>query len=135
MPIAVCSAGAVPVTLMPHVLVVEDDQLTRRTLGRLLKSVGYDTSTAADGHVALQLIREKRPDLIVLDMRMPHLNGLEVLQRLDQSIPVIVVSAESDPHTLERAQQLGARKFLVKAAFSVKELLEDVKQWSAAAQD
>ena len=121
---------------MPHVLVVEDDQLARQTLGRLLKSVGYDTSSAADGQEALELVRDRRPDVIVLDVRMPHLNGLEVLKRLqDQSIPVIMLSAESDPQTIERAQQLGAKKFLVKAAFSVKELLEDVKQWSAAARD
>ena len=86
---------------VPAILVVEDDQDTREGLAEVLAVAGYLVRTAANGKIALEQARENRPDLIVLDLAMPVMNGWQFLevQRRDPrlaAIPVIVASASID---------------------------------------
>jgi CheY-like chemotaxis protein len=118
---------------MPTVMVVDDAPLTRSTLKRLLVREGYDAVTASGGGEALdKLEHQQPPDLILLDVHMPDLDGLELLERLHanpqwRALPVVMLSAESDAHTVHRANQLGAKAYLVKATFSVHEMMRQVK--------
>lgn len=118
---------------MPTVMVVDDAPLTRSTLKRLLTREGYNAVTAQDGGDALaRLEREEVPDLILLDVNMPDVDGLELLERLHshpqwKALPVVMLSSSSDAHTVHRANQLGAKAFLVKAAFSINEMMRHVK--------
>ena len=121
---------------MSTVMIVDDADLARATLGRLLQREGYQTVLACNGRDALDALDTRpEPDLILLDLNMPDLDGLELLEILHahprwQSIPVIMLTAVSDTHTVHRAQQLGAKEYLVKAAFSVRDMLHHVKLYT-----
>ena len=120
---------------MPTVMVVEDMSVMRDTIARLLKREGYSTLTAANGYEALDQLEfgGAAPDVILLDVMMPDLDGLELLERLHtdprwKALPVIMLSAVSDTHTIHRAEQLGAKAYLVKATFSVTEMMSEVRK-------
>jgi CheY-like chemotaxis protein len=118
------------------VMVVEDGELVRDTLTRLLRREGFETVGACDGREALEVLEHERPDVILLDINMPDMDGMELLEALHanpqfQALPVVMLTARSDTHTIRRAMQLGAKAFLVKATFSVSEMLESVKRYAA----
>ncbi len=120
---------------MPVVMVVDDSQTHRAALSRLLEREGYATIPAQDGHDALNQLHFKHPDLIVTDLHMPGLDGLELLEALQhhpeyKSIPVIMLTAHSDTHSVRRAEQLGAKEYLVKAAFSLGQMLEQIRKYT-----
>ena len=128
---------------MSTVLVVDDEERARRALTRLLAREGYDTVEASDGREALQALEASAapdvptPDVILLDLVMPGMDGLELLEALHRhaqwkALPVVVLTALSDTHTVNRAQQLGAKAYLVKAAFSVAEMLDQVRRYAGA---
>ena len=84
----------------PTVLIVDDDQFQREMVGRIVESAGYSAAYAGNGAEALKMVRKARPDLILLDVLMPDMNGLEVVQRLKsepafEKIPIIMVTGES----------------------------------------
>jgi CheY-like chemotaxis protein len=123
--------------LMPTVMVVDDADLTRDTLSRLLRREGYSTLQAATGKEALHVLEEQPqpPDLVLLDVNMPDLDGLQLLEMLHdnphwRALPVIMLTAQADTHTIRRAEQLGAKEFLVKAAFSLHEMLDHVRHYT-----
>lgn len=103
----------------PLVLVVDDDEFERRLAGELLGAAPYDLLFASNGAEALSLVREKRPDLILMDMVMPEINGLETLRRLKASdrfasIPVMMVTGQSDKDLVVECLKAGAVDFVVK---------------------
>jgi adenylate cyclase len=120
---------------MPKVMVVDDAGLSRLMLSRLLQREGYEVVEASNGLEALHTLEHALPDLVLLDVMMPDLDGLQLLEILHEhpdwkKLPVIMLSALSDTHTIRRAEQLGAKDYLVKAAFSVTEVLQVVKQYT-----
>lgn len=122
---------------MSTVLVVDDEAGARRALMRVLGLKGYDSIGVADGLEALRALEERTPDLVLLDVMMPGLGGLELLEILHadprwKALPVVMMTAVSDTHTVNRAQQLGAKAYLVKATFSIAEMLEHVDRYTAA---
>jgi chemosensory pili system protein ChpA (sensor histidine kinase/response regulator) len=122
---------------MPTVMVVDDAPLTRATLKRLLVREGYDTVTARDGTDALRQLQEHRlPDVILLDVNTPDVDGLELLEKIHshpqwRALPIVMLTSVSDAHTIHRAQQLGAKALLVKAAFNVHEMMREIKSCTA----
>lgn len=102
-----------PEEVTKTILVVEDDRWIRELLVELLQDEGYDVAQAQTGAEALQRAREQRPDLIVLDLRLPDTSGLDVLQALraepaTSSLPVLVISGYLDrltQATLQRREQ------------------------------
>jgi len=97
-----------------RILVVDDDERVVRFLYLKLKVAGYDVITAANGHEGLKLTESASPDIMVLDLMMPIMDGFEVLRRLHcgSNLPVIVLTARAD--ACEEALRLGASDFMAK---------------------
>lgn len=101
----------------PLALIVDDAPDTRTILRALASQRGFEVIEAEDGALALEAARSQRPDLILLDIRMPNMNGLEALEEIreeDPNVSVVIISGESDEETLEEALSLGATNFLHK---------------------
>jgi len=106
---------------MTRILVVDDRDDVRQVLTGLLVSEGYEVVEATDGLQVPDKVRRHRPDLILLDIIMPVMDGFNVLKMLkkdpeSRAIPVIVVSGASSGVNVDRARLLGAADFLVKSA-------------------
>lgn len=101
---------------MPHILVVEDDPQVRSALLRALTERGYATSSAAGGMAGLEAAVQNRPDLVVIDLGLPDVDGYEVLRMLRavSTVPVIVATAREDESEIVRALDGGADDYLVK---------------------
>ena len=101
------------------ILLVEDSKFLRLAMGRALSRGGYEMTFAGDGDEALLMASEKQPDLILLDMMLPKMSGLDVLKALKKdpetaAIPVVILTGLS-PANAERLQRDGALGFLAKA--------------------
>jgi DNA-binding NtrC family response regulator len=106
------------------ILVVDDEHLIRWSLEQNLKKQGYDVTTAACGEDALKSIREEQPELILLDIQMPGINGIEVLEKvkeIDEDIIVIMVTAQGGLETAVNAMRMGAYDYVNKP-FNLDEL-------------
>ena len=119
-------------------LVVDDDDATREVVSELCGSLGLEVLCAADGLEALERMRERRPDVVLLDLTMPKLDGFGVLERLRKGeiapMPaVIVVTAAADARGKMRGTDLGAIDFVEKP-FRVRELRHRVQRVVAIAQ-
>ena len=115
------------------ILIVEDDEILIGLLQKKLTSLGYEIYLAKDGEVGLVLMREKKPDLVLLDIVMPKMNGLEVLSKVKEDpnfkkIPIIVISNSGQPVELDKIKKLGARDWLIKTDFDLQELVGKVKK-------
>jgi DNA-binding response OmpR family regulator len=110
------------------ILVVEDDLTLLETLEYNLAGEGYEVITAADGLTALEVAREEQPDLIVLDLMLPRLDGFEVCRILRQetSVPILMLTARTDEVDRVVGLEVGADDYLTKP-FSMRELLARVK--------
>jgi DNA-binding response OmpR family regulator len=115
------------------VLVIEDDADIAEMYRVRLTADGYDVVVASDGEEGVSLAKNEAPDFIYLDLRLPKLDGFEVLERLramptTAQIPVIILSNYGDPELRERGLRLGALEFLVKADVSPNLLVTKVEQ-------
>jgi DNA-binding response OmpR family regulator len=101
---------------MPHVLVVEDDPTLRMALIRALADRGYATSSSSTGMTGLAAAIDGRPDIVVLDLGLPDIDGTEVLRMLRavSTVPVIVATARDDESQIVRALDAGADDYLTK---------------------
>jgi CheY-like chemotaxis protein len=101
-----------------RVLVADDDPEIRELLSRFLGNLGCEVETAADGEETLEAVRRARPDVLLLDLRMPRLDGLEVLARIrSESLevgPIWAISGYCSDQEAEQAMQLGATDFINK---------------------
>ena len=112
----------------PTVLVVDDVADARDMMARLLRYEGYKSLTAEDGESALDAVRSYGPDLILLDLTMPDMDGLEVLRRLRddprlREVPVVMFSAIRDPRLVAEAKRLGAADYVVKGSVGSADLM------------
>jgi DNA-binding response OmpR family regulator len=119
--VAVVNAGA-------HVLVVEDDPTVREVVTRYLEHAGLDVTAVGDGESALAQAADRWPDLVVLDLMLPALDGFEVCRRLRASapVPVIMLTARGDEDDRVMGLELGADDYVSKP-FSPRELTARVK--------
>ena len=110
------------------IMVVDDEQAILRMLTRTLEPEGYDVAVAADGRSALELLENCRPDLVILDIMMPGLDGFQVLNLIRQrsNIPVIMLTARCEVTTLRDALSLGADDY-VRKPFGRGELLARIR--------
>jgi len=106
------------------ILTVDDDEEMLRMLTRILELEGYDVAIAADGRAAVTMLEEYKPDLIILDIMMPEMDGFQVLDIIRQrsNIPVIMLTARCEVTTLRDALVLGADDY-VRKPFHARELL------------
>ena len=101
------------------ILVVDDNRMNRLKFARELEKKGHEVSVAEDGQKALDMLRSKTFDLVLLDVVMPEVDGFQVLEQMKQDshlqkIPVIMVSAADEAESVDRCLSLGASDFLTK---------------------
>lgn len=120
--------ASAPATGSPLVLVVEDEENLRFTLAHNLKREGYRVMTAGRGDDGLRMAREKAPDLIVLDLMLPGLDGMQVcrLLRRDSDVPILMLTALGGESDRVAGLDLGADDYMVKP-FGLRELLARVR--------
>jgi two-component system KDP operon response regulator KdpE len=113
---------------LPRILVVDDEPQLTRVLRTGLKSHGYDVRAAADGLAGFEAFNDWHPDLVITDLAMPNVDGLELCRRLRavSQVPIIVLSAKGEEKTKVEALDLGADDFVTKP-FGIDELLARVR--------
>ena len=104
---------------MGNILVIDDDPLNRRLLTATLEHLGHQTSSAPDGSTALAMLAEDPPDVVLLDLVMPGMDGIQVLETIKadpdlRHLPVIVISGVDDAESVVRCIEMGAEDFLPK---------------------
>ena len=108
-------------------LIAEDEDVTGALIATILKFAGFECALAKDGHHALEMARQKQPDVVLLDVKMPKLDGFDTLMALrgrpeTQDLPVIMVTGNHGEHDIVRGFQLGADDYIVKP-FNARELV------------
>ena len=116
---------------MPRVLLVEDAPFLRYAFGRLLRLQGFDVKEAHDGQDALACLDEFHPQLVLTDLMMPVMSGLELIGKLRNrpetaNIPVVAITADATTQAEEQARQAGAADFITKPV-DLPELLERLR--------
>ena len=104
------------------ILIIEDEEVFSRVYQDLLKNDGYDTLAAEDGESGWQLTYSKKPDLVLLDLNLPKLHGLEVLKNIrgdltTKNIPVVVLTVFGEPEDIQKGLDLGADDHMVKGFY------------------
>ena len=117
---------------MIKILVIEDDKFLRELIVRGLKKEKFEVVFAIDGEEGVKKTEEEKPDLILLDLMLPGIDGFEVLEQIKKnssiaSIPVIILSNLGQKDDIDRGIELGAVDFLVKAHFTPGEIVTKVK--------
>jgi CheY-like chemotaxis protein len=118
---------------MAKILIVEDEKVLNEAYELVLKKEGYDVSTALNGEEALALVKDTRFDLILLDLRMPKVDGVEFLKRSKPaknfpSTKIIVFSNYDDQNEVSEAIKHGATRYILKAWSSPSELIKIVRE-------
>lgn len=114
------------------ILLVDDDPLIIRMYQVKLSNDGYDIEIATNGEEALIAVRKHKPDLILLDLMMPRMNGIETLKSLKgdaktKNIPVVVLTnLEGREEDISKAKELGALEYIIKSTIDLKELSQQV---------
>lgn len=117
----------------PTVLIVEDDQFLRDLVAKKLEVSEFVVLQAIDGGEGLALLKDHQPDVILLDMVLPGMSGLEVLQSIKSnakthSIPVIILSNLGQKSDIEKAKELGAAGYMVKAHTDLNEIVKTIME-------
>lgn len=120
------------VSMSKVVLLVEDNDFIRNMYQLKLAKADLTVIEAIDGRMALQRITEQKPDLVLLDLMMPNVGGLEVLKDLKKQgmlpeLPVIVLTNVMDPQTIDEAKKLGAKDYIVKTDLTPSQVIDKLK--------
>ena len=120
---------------MSTVLVVDDMPIFRDPIAASLRLAGFETLCAADGAAALALARVRRPDVVLLDVSMPVMDGFAFLRDLRRDprladVPVILLTAASDRKFVTEAGRMGVKDYLLKSRFSLVDLLARVRKYA-----
>lgn len=118
---------------MSTILVVDDSSLMRDPIAQTLRTAGFETLCAQNGREALDVLRILPVDLIVLDLFMPEMGGLDFLKTIranpaTAAIPVILLSAAEGNEEVEEAERYGVQGYMLKSHFSLRELVKRVKE-------
>jgi len=118
---------------MTKILIVEDDPLMSRMYQKIFKFEGYEVDFAGNGEEGLDKIRTGKPTLILLDIMMPKMNGLEVLDKVKQDpetkeIPVVMLTNLAGTQDAEAALTKGAVKYIIKSEYEPKQVVNMVKE-------
>ncbi len=114
-----------------NILIAEDDAVLRSLYVKKFTAEGYDTRVAEDGEVALKLLREQAPDLLLCDIHMPKVDGFQILKefpRAGRTFPIIMLTNFDQGEFKLQAQQLGADDYFVKKDMTIRSLVEMVEK-------
>ena len=114
------------------ILIIEDDKFLRELIAKKLVKEGYEISEAVDGEEGIKKVKEEKPDLVLLDLILPGIDGFEVLSRTKEDpvlsqIPVIILSNLGQKEDVQRGLRLGAVDYLIKAHFTPGEIIEKIR--------
>jgi len=114
-----------------RILLIEDEEIIVDLLQKKLEKEGYEVTVTVDGEMGIEKMKEIRPNLVLLDIVMPKMGGFEVMEKMREddilkNIPVIIISNSGQPVELDRAKELGARDWLIKAEFDPQEVVDKV---------
>ena len=118
---------------MKKILFIEDESALQKTFGDTLKNKGYEVIGALDGESGLRSAKGERPDLILLDLILPKMDGFEVLRGLKASeetkdIPVIILTNLEETENIQKTLELGATTYLVKSSYTLEEVVKKVEK-------
>lgn len=116
-----------------NVLLVEDDEFLTDMYSAKLQIANFNVSTAANGKLGLEAMRKSKPDIILLDILMPEMNGFEVLKEMKsddalKNIPVLLLTNLGQRSDIDRGMELGADGYLIKVHFTPDEVIEKIKE-------
>lgn len=119
---------------MAKILIIEDDPLITKIYTTRLKADGYEVFSADNGEDGIKLAEKELPQIIILDIMMPKIDGFGVLQRLRslpqiQPVPILIYSNLAQESEMDRAKRTGATEFIVKANISPTEMVSKVKNY------
>jgi CheY-like chemotaxis protein len=119
---------------MATILLIDDEPIIRQLFQKVLEHEGHSVLTASNGREALEVLRENKPDLLLLDMMMPQMDGISFLRLMRRNaqwadIPVVIMSALADKGNICNAGTLGVRDYLLKAGFSLPLLRKRIKKY------
>lgn len=114
------------------IMVVEDDRFLSSLIKARLEKDGFAVTQAFDGEEAIQMLKQDKPNLIILDLIMPKVMGFEVLQTISitpgfENVPVVILSNLAQDSDIEKARQLGAKEYFVKVKISIDDLIGKIK--------
>jgi DNA-binding response OmpR family regulator len=115
------------------ILIIEDDNILQKALQEFLTEEGFEIFSALDGEEGIKFTKEKKPDLILLDIILPRKDGYEVLETIKsdpevKSIPVILLTNLGSLSDVEKALELGATTYLIKADYKLEEVVKKIKE-------
>lgn len=116
------------------ILIVEDDEFLRSLAAKRLEQDDYDVDVAVDGDEAVKYLGKNVPDLVLLDLLLPEIDGFGVLEKMKKidevkDVPVVVFSNLGDKEDIERAKKLGANDYLVKANFTLDDVIQKINSY------
>ena len=119
--------------VLMKVLIVEDDSFLVNAYRIKFERLGYETKIAIDGESALKILGEWVPDVVILDLVMPKMDGYEFLEKMRAkpeflNIPVLVATNLGQPEDVDRARELGANNYVIKGNLSLSELVEKLEE-------
>jgi len=114
-----------------NILIIEDDEFFRELIREKLLASGFNVLEAMDGEVGVEKIKEEKPDLVLLDMLLPNMDGFELLLKVKSdtklsSIPIVILSNLGQQEDIERALKLGAVDYLVKSQFDIDQIIDKI---------
>jgi len=115
------------------VLLAEDNQFILRSFRHIIAEHGYDIETVCDGSEVIDFVKKFQPDVLVLDLILPNMNGFDILKELRScqefsTLPIIVATSLGQDEDKDKVMQLGATDYIIKPHTTVQELLEKIKQ-------
>ena len=119
---------------MAKILIIEDDPLINKMYSEKLSRDGYQTDIAENGQLGLDKMKQNPPDLLILDIMMPKMGGIEVIDAMKQDtnlekIPIIVLSNLSESADIEKAKKRGIKEYLVKSDLDPEDVSKAVKKY------
>ena len=124
----------------PKVLIIEDDEFLSSLVKARLEKDSFEVRRVFDGLEAFELLKEYRPDVIILDLIMPRMSGFELLETISvdaqlNTIPVIALTNLCQDEDIQKAKSLGVREYFIKARTSIDELVKTIKNVLPASAD
>ncbi len=116
---------------MKKILLIEDDPLLIDIYTTKLQQSGFEVQTVEEGEKAVMAIQQERPDIVLLDVVLPHVDGWEILQQVQASeelkrIPIVILSNLGQKEEIEKGLRLGAVRYLIKAHYTPSQVVEEV---------
>ena len=117
---------------MTKIAIIEDDQVINQMYRMKFEAAGFDVATASDGEAGVAIVKKFHPDLILLDLQMPNMNGVEALSLIralpsHKQTPVIVLTNLGEEESPDGLRKLGVHSYIVKADFTPRQVVERVK--------